>query len=626
MSSIPEELIDEIRQQTDIVAVIAEYVALTPTGKNYKGLCPFHQEKTPSFTVIPQKHMFYCFGCGAGGNIFTFLMRYEKYTFPEAVETMAKRIGIRISAKTTGQPAQKIERLDALYKLHTEAAEYFKRQLHSEQGKKARAYLEKRGIGDNIIQTFSLGYALSDWEALKKAFIRKYPLEVLLESGLVIKKKDETREKVFQYDRFRDRLMIPIHDERGRIVAFGGRILGEGDPKYLNSPETPIFHKGQVLFGLHHAKDAIRHQEHVIIVEGYFDMIVPYSCGVENIVATMGTAFTDARNDATLEEYRSHFNKLRRYTKKIILLFDPDPAGIRAVHRTLDIFLKSGPDTEDHLLKLFEVRVAILPKGDDPDTAIRRMGVEAFRQYLQQAPLLLDFFIDQYAKNHDLAQRDGQAAFIKEAVAKLSQVNLTERAITINRVVDILKNEDKLHVLDEALLQEFKKALNPGKPRFSQPLPEKQTAFPTLEKYLLKALLKDKSLIPTLYGEFNPQELSHPVVQRIVQELFVYGDKTDFEARILDVFQGTEYQAYLAKLFMQLDEVVDPAATLQDCLARLRQKDFDQATLDSTRKLRDAQKRKDGKEMVETMLAQKNNDLRQKRKFSKKSEFLLEKS
>ncbi len=593
---IPEEIIDEIRHQTDIVEIISEYVPLTKTGKNYKGLCPFHREKTPSFIVSPQKQIFHCYGCGAGGNVFTFLMQHEKYTFPEVVRVLAKRLGIRLPTKTTGPSPQHLGRLDLLYKLHLEAAQYFVHQLtQSDQGKKAREYLQDRGIKDTVIKAFSIGYASPAWDDIQKAFIHKYSMDILLESGLVIKRKNG----VGQYDRFRDRLMISIHDEQGRIVAFGGRILEEGDPKYINSPESLIFHKGRILFGLYHAKDVIRRHGHVLIVEGYFDMIVPYSVGVENIVATMGTALTE-----------HHLRLLQRYTKKVTLVFDPDPAGVRAVQRTLDLFLESG----------FEVRAAVLPRGEDPDTTIRRMGTERFQHYINQAPLFLDFIRDRIVEQYDLSRIDQQIACANQILPTIVKIqDIVERNIQINRTADILK------VADKALLQEFKKVASTGRPRISQPIPEKRIAIPPLERYLIKALLKDKSLIPHVEKVLDPQDLSHPVAQRIISELFVYNDKTDFEARILDTFSGTEYQTYLANLFMSADEVVDPVTTVQDCLYRLRQKDFEQATLNSTRKLREAQKRKDDREFLNTMLEQKNKDLRKKRNFFKKSEFPLEK-
>jgi DNA primase len=583
---IPEEIINDIRYQTDIVAVISDYVALTKTGSNYKGLCPFHKEKTPSFVVSPQKQLFKCYGCGIGGNVFTFLMEYEKYSFPEAIRFLANRLGIQIPTKSSDQATQQLGRFEALYKLHLETTQYFARQLtQGDQGKTARDYLQHRGIGEQIITTFSLGYASPAWDDLRKHVIPNYPVDLLLESGLLLKKKSG----IGQYDRFRDRLMIPIHDDRGRIVAFGGRILGAGEPKYLNSPESPIFHKGQVLFGLHQAKDAIRRTGRILIVEGYFDMIVPYSFGVENIAATMGTALTE-----------HHLRLIQRYTNKVTLMFDPDPAGIKAVQRTLDLFLESG----------FEANAAILPKGEDPDTAVRRMGVEQFQRYLDQAPLLLDFIRERIIERYDISRSDQRVKCANEILQMIAKIhNIPERNDQLSKTADLLKITEA----DKALQEEFKKLTQTGKLRLAQPLPEKRMEIPSVEKYLLKALVKDKRLIASVQEELDPQELAHPISQRVLQELFVYTDKTDFEAKMLDLFTGTNYQNDLADLFISADEVVDPEKTVQDCLQHLKQKDFDRATLDVTRKVKLAQEKK-SQEDLNAFLKQKNLDLQRKKK------------
>lgn len=595
---IPEEIINEIRQQTDIVAVISEYVALTQTGKNYKGLCPFHKEKTPSFVVSPEKQIFHCYGCGVGGNIFSFLMQYEKYSFPESAQILAKRLGIELVKKQEGQNSTQLGRRERLYKLHLEVARYFAKQLtQSDQAAHTREYLQRREIAQQSIEQFSLGYASPAWDQMQKQFMGKYPIDILLESGLVIKRKSG----VGQYDRFRDRLMIPIHDDRGRIIAFGGRILGEGEPKYVNSPESSIFHKGQVLFGLYQAKEAVRRQGYIVLVEGYFDMIVPYCLGLENIVATMGTALTDR-----------HLRLLQRYTKKVVLVFDPDPAGIRAVQRTLELFLESG----------FEVRAAILPKGDDPDTAIRKMGLESFREYILKAALLLDFIRERIMEQYDLRRNDQRIACANHLLSMIVKIqNIPERNDQISKTASLLQITEA----DRALFEEFKKVARTGKPRITPPVNDEPVELPPLERFLIKALLKDKRLVPHIQGELDPAELSHPLAQQIVRELFVYGDKTDFEARILDGFRGTKYQSYLANLFMQLDEVVDPESTVQDCLMRLKQKGFESATLTSTKKLRDAQQGQGNKAAVDSILEQKNKELQEKRDFLKKREFPLEK-
>ncbi len=597
---IPDESIQEIRQHADIVAVISEYVALEQAGKNYKGCCPFHQEKTPSFFVSPERQTYHCYGCGAGGNVFSFLMNYEKYSFPEAVYILARRLGIRLPEQTSDKEPQQLQRTDALYQLHREVANFFAYQLkQSPQAQHAREYLRKRDIGQTTIDAFGIGYAPSGWDDIQKHFARKYQPELLLESGLMVKRKDG----VGQYDRFRDRLMIPIHDDRGRIVAFGGRILGDGEPKYLNSPESPIFHKGQLLFGLSQTKQAIRQQSEVIIVEGYFDMIVPHSFGVHNLAATMGTALTE-----------QHLRLLQRYTKKVVLMFDADPAGIKAVHRTLDLFLEFG----------FEVRAVILPHNDDPDTAIRSMGVEQFRQYIADAPLLLDFIRQRIMEQFDLARDDQRIACANQILPTIVKIhNITERNDQIRKTASLLQITE---AGERALFEQFKKVARTGQARITTLAAEKPTALPPLERFLLKALLKDKRLIAVLQESgFATSVLSHPLSRLIVKELFQYGDKTDFEARILDQLHDTPHQRILTELFVQVDEVVNPETTLQDCLARLQQKGFESITLPNTRRLHELQQQKDEKAQMDALVEQKNRELLEKRKFLKKSKLPLEK-
>lgn len=582
---IPDDIINEVRQQANIVEIISEYVRLEQAGKNYKGLCPFHKEKTPSFVVNPAMQIFKCYGCGVGGNVFTFLMQYEKYSFPEAVQALAQRVGIPLQTSSQKQQSPQSQRLQALYQLHKEAAQYFVRRLaESEQGQPVREYLAQRGIDQTLSQTFLLGYALPGWDHLRNAFSGKYSRELLLESGLLIKRQNGTG----VYDRFRERLIIPISDERGRVIAFGGRILGEGQPKYLNSPESPIFHKSKTFFGLHQAKDAIRRAESVIITEGYFDMIVPYSQGIQNIVATMGTALTE-----------QHLRLLQRYAKKVVLMFDADAAGIKAALRTLDLFLQSG----------FEARAGILPPGEDPDSLVRKAGVEQFQRVVEQAPLLLDFIRDRIIERYDLLRIDHQIACANQILPTIARIrDIVERDIQINKTADLLKISDK------ALLAEFRKMSETGKMTLSErarPV-QKQTPIPRLEQYLLKALLKDKRLIADVKGELEPQEFSHPVTRKVLETLFIFEDKTDFEAKVFDLFQGTAGQNDLAELLLRIDEIIDPARTVQDCLRQLRQQRFERQTLDVTRKVRDAQEQRN-RETIEAFLEQKNRDLLRKK-------------
>lgn len=580
---IPEEIIDEIRHQADIVDVISEYVALSKTGQNYKGLCPFHNEKTPSFVVNPQKQLFRCYGCGVGGNVFTFLMQHEQYSFPEAVYVLAKRVGIQLpNNKAEKYTPQQLGQLETLYTLHTEVAGYFTSLLlNAEEGQSARDYLRRRGIQAEQIRQFSLGYALPGWESLRRKFLARYSKETLLESGLIIKRKGGG-----EYDRFRDRLMIPIRDDRGRIIAFGGRILGDGDPKYLNSPESPIFHKSQTLFGLSLAKKEARRRGHIIIAEGYFDMLIPYYHGVPNVVATMGTALTE-----------DHLRLMQRYAKRATLMFDADAAGINAATRSLDLFLKFG----------FDVRAAVLPEEDDPDSFVRRAGAEQFQTFVEQAVPLLDFVRERIIERYDLSRIDQQIACANHLLPTLVKIqDLMERAAQINKTADLLNIEDR------ALLQELKKVAETGKPELKRLAPHASSTMPPLEKALIQALLKDKRLIPWVQEEVLPNEMSHPVTRKVLRELFKYGSKTDFEAHILDAFQGDEDQNMIVDLCMQTDAIVDPDATVEDCLNRLQQTHFNRETYAVTRNMRAAQEHHDDESLIK-FLEQKNKHLQHKR-------------
>jgi len=586
-SRIPEEIIEEIRHQTNIVDVIAEYVALEQTGQNYKGLCPFHREKTPSFVVSPAKQFFHCYGCGAGGNVFSFLMQHEKYSFPEAVQVLAARAGIRLPEKKhDARAAHQIKRHETLCQIHREAAEYFSTLLTtSPQAVAVRQYLAQRGIHEEMQRTFSLGYALPEWDGLRKTLVSHYPIELLLESGLLIQRKNGAG----QYDRFRNRLIIPICNDRGQVVAFGGRALGDEMPKYLNSPESMLFHKGKTLFGLHHARDAVRRAGVLVLVEGYFDVIVPYGAGVQNIAATMGTALTE-----------HHLRQIQRYAKKVVLVFDSDPAGINAVLRTLDMFLASDIDA----------RAVVLPQGEDPDSFVRKEGAARFQVEIDQAPLLLDFVRERLIERYDISQLDQRIACANQLLSVIVKIpNSLERDAQINKTADLVR------ITDAALKRQLENISHTGKGQLVRSSVKKEThipAIPVIEQYLIKALLKDKRLIADIRETLTPDELSHPITRKVLEELLVYGDKTEFEARVFDAFHEQSDQQALSGLFMQTDVVIDAAATLRDCVTQLRRKQFEHDTLNLTRKVQDAQEKND-RFTLDEFLEQKNKDLWRKK-------------
>ena len=362
---------DRVKQQADIVRVVGEYVRLKKNGQNFTGLCPFHSEKTPSFAVHPVKQIYHCFGCGVGGDVFKFVMEMDKCEFMEAVQAVADKCGIAIPRSRERSPEERREQQQrtALVELHREAAAFFARQLEStSEGKAARGYLSDRGLDAEAIARFGMGYAPSGGDALLRHLKAKYPEKVVELAGLA--SRDASGRP---YDRFRRRIIFPISNESGKVVAFGGRALGDDLPKYLNSPETPIYIKSSVLYHLDRAKDAIRSADAAILVEGYMDTIAVARAGIGNVVASCGTSLTETQ-----------VKLLSRFTRRVIVNYDPDTAGQAATERSLSILLEHNCD----------VRVLALPGGKDPDTFIRTEGAAAYRKLLESAPPYLDYLID----------------------------------------------------------------------------------------------------------------------------------------------------------------------------------------------------------------------------------------
>jgi len=356
-----------VRQRTDVVEVVGRYVGLKQSGSSHKGLCPFHTEKTPSFHVHSEKQIFHCFGCGEGGDVFGFLMRHDNLSFPEAVRELARQAGVEIPE--TGEEGS---RLATLYKANEQALEYFRAGLRGAAGRSARAYLDGRGVPADLLDRFQVGFAPPGWDGLIQHLGRvSQPTGVALEAGLI----GERRTGDGHYDRFRDRIVFPIVEPGGRIAGFGGRSLGSDEPKYLNTPDSPIYHKGRVLFGLALAVDAIREKGRAVLVEGYFDLIALHRAGLAEGVAPCGTALT-----------RDHARRLRRYTRDVVLLFDGDEAGQRAAERSLPVLSSEG----------LRVKAAFLPPGADPDSLVMdsEQGEASLRACVDAAVPLLDHLID----------------------------------------------------------------------------------------------------------------------------------------------------------------------------------------------------------------------------------------
>ena len=398
---IPQTFIDDLLDRVDIVDVVNSRVQLKKAGKNYKACCPFHEEKSPSFTVAQDKQFYYCFGCGAGGNALGFVMEFDRLDFLPAVEMLAKNAGMEIPREAA--PDQRVtKQKDSLYSILTQSDKFFRQQLRTHQGAKVAVdYLKGRGLSGKIAAQFGVGYAPPGWDnLLKVAGGDDQKNKLLDESGMIIVKPEEKK----QYDRFRHRIMFPIRDQRGRTIGFGGRVLDDSTPKYLNSPETPVFHKGRELYGLYEARQALKEIPCLIMVEGYMDVIALAQYGIANAVATLGTALTE-----------NHLQKLFRYTSEIVFCFDGDSAGRRAAARSLEIAL---PEMRDGVSAKF----LFLPDGEDPDSMVRQLGTEAFLEQVEKSQPLSEFLFEQLSDGIDSSTADGKARLSKTCAPQINRI------------------------------------------------------------------------------------------------------------------------------------------------------------------------------------------------------------
>lgn len=398
---IPQTFIDDLLDRVDIVDVVNSRVQLKKAGKNYKACCPFHEEKSPSFTVAQDKQFYYCFGCGAGGNALGFVMEFDRLDFLPAVEMLAKNAGMEIPREAA--PDQRVtKQKDSLYSILTKSDKFFRQQLRTHQGAKVAVdYLKGRGLSGKIAAQFGVGYAPPGWDnLLKVAGGDDQKNKLLDESGMIIVKPEEKK----QYDRFRHRIMFPIRDQRGRTIGFGGRVLDDSTPKYLNSPETPVFHKGRELYGLYEARQALKEIPCLIMVEGYMDVIALAQYGIANAVATLGTALTE-----------NHLQKLFRYTSEIVFCFDGDSAGRRAAARSLEIAL---PEMRDGVSAKF----LFLPDGEDPDSMVRQLGTEAFLEQVEKSQPLSEFLFEQLSDGIDSSTADGKARLSKTCAPQINRI------------------------------------------------------------------------------------------------------------------------------------------------------------------------------------------------------------
>lgn len=492
---IPRGFSEELRNQADILKIVGDYVSLKKKGNNYWACCPFHNEKTPSFSVNPSKGLFKCFGCGKGGDAVTFVMEIEGAPFPEAVKTVAEKCGIAVPVVAADQrdyEERDRQRADLL-QLNAWATEFFEQTLtETAEGRRGLAYLEGRGITEATQKQFRLGYAPNSWDAMS-SFLRSRGASTaqIERSGLVTLK-----EAGGFYDRFRGRLMFPICDTQGRAVAFGGRIIGEGEPKYLNSPETAVYTKGQHLFGLNYSRDSIRNKDFAILVEGYLDFLIPFQEGVRNLVASLGTALTE--NQVRL---------LGRYTRKIVVNFDPDSAGVAATKRSLELLLGEG----------FKVNVLTLPDNLDPDEFIRARGADGYLRLLKNSQPFLDYIVEQAVGANDQKSPSGKVETINSILPYLKLVkDRIERSEQFERIADRLKIDSKL------IRQEFQKAAETRQEKVSERAVIASVTVKPAERKLLEVLLNCQPIRRQLSLKINEKDYFGLRTEKLFHTIFEF--------------------------------------------------------------------------------------------------------
>ena len=524
-----DRTLDEIKTRLDIVDLISEYVNLKKAGQNWKGLCPFHTEKTPSFTVSPAKQIFHCFGCGSGGDIFTFLTRYESLTFPEALKILATRAGVTIKkfqkgAGTTGEK-------ETLLTIHRDALEFFQQYL--KKNAKVIEYLKERGITSNAQNLFSMGFAPRSWNAMLSFLERKgHKADTIKKAGLV------TKGTKGYYDTFRGRIIFPIHDHKGDVVAFGGRSIDGSDPKYLNSPETLIFNKRRVLYGLHYAKDSIKKTGHALLMEGYLDVITAHLHGFTNALAPLGTALT-----------QEHDKLIRRFTEDVIIVFDSDPAGIKAAKNSASILLESG----------LNVRILSMPENQDPGSFLQQKGDKEFRKLVEHPLSIVDFF---------MLQKGERRSKIRETLEAISKA---QDKILQGEYIKALS--EKLNANERDVRAEFQRLLKrpqSGYKKASAGAAPKPKRKPLDEEYIIQLLCQIPEKVTDVCGILSSNDFKDDITRSLFNK--IKNGAISFN-ELLAQCEGEEVN-FLTGISTK-DDFEDPEKVLEDCIKSIRKKQLD---------------------------------------------------
>ena len=557
----PEELIEEVRMKNDIVDVISGYVRLQKKGSSYFGLCPFHNEKSPSFSVSRGKQMYYCFGCGAGGNVFTFLMEYENFSFIEAVKFLADRAGVELPEMEYSKEAKEKADLRAmLLEINKAAAQYFYVQLKSEQGKAAYTYLRNRELSDDTVKAFGLGYSNKYSNDLFQYLRKKgYSEDLIRQAGLI-----NTDEKNGVYDKFWNRVMFPIMDVNNRVIGFGGRVMGDGKPKYMNSPETAIFDKSRNLYGLNRARTS--RKPYFLICEGYMDVISLHQAGFTNAVASLGTALTTG-----------HASLIKRYVQEVYLTYDSDEAGTKAALRAVPILKEAG----------ISAKVIRMDPYKDPDEFIKNLGAEEFEKRIGSARNGFLFSLEILAKDYDMESPEGKTAFFKETAKRLTGFeDELERNNYIEAVAKAYKvSEDSLQKLvTKTAISEgmAKPAARPrqasggGKP--------KENGILVSQKILLTWMIEDEKLFGTIKRYISPEDFTEELYRTVAELLYEqYGSGELNPAKILNHFTAEEEHREAASLFhtkiRELSTKEEQEQALKETILRVKRHSIDDRTM-----------------------------------------------
>ena len=522
---LSSDLLEEIRNRCDIVDVISEYVHLKPAGKGFKGLCPFHGEKTPSFMVSPEKQLFHCFGCGEGGNVFNFLMKYEKFSFFEAVKMLAKKSGVALPVDEEKENFLDREK-EKLYILNNLVANYYRECLfRTNQGKKVINYFKKRGINNASVEKYRLGYAPSGWDTLNNFLKKKgYSYKELIKAGLIKKGKIEGK----YIDYFRDRIIFPIFNLSGRVIGFGGRVLENSLPKYINSPETLIYNKGSNLYSLNYAKEDIRKKNYIIIVEGYTDVLITQQYGFNNVVASLGTALTNKQIDL-----------VKRFTDMVLIAYDADSAGNMATLRSLDLIIKAG----------LNIKVIDLPQGDDPADFLVKKGKNPFQNLIDSSLSLIDYKLKFLYSKNSVKTIEGKVKVIKGIIPTLSIIgNEVELRAQTKKISEELK------LSEEAILIELKKYKSGSIYSSSNFVkPNSESGNIKAEKILIGCMLENEHIAQNILKKLKSEDFSVLIHRQIVTaiEKILKDDKIVTSQKIIDYLADDQAVKLISKILIE---------------------------------------------------------------------------